>query len=138
MKTRNLNGFTFTEIMVTLIIIGVMAVVILPNMTVYFERAKYGEALSILKALRDSQQNYKYENRTFTNDIDLLDMEVPAMKNFAAPVLNTADPLASLTNNSNTYTLSIDEDGTIHCADIGGSGLCAKLKCTQGSGDECN
>ena len=128
----NNRGFTMTEIVVSIIILGFLVSMALPRYTFVVEKMKSGEALEILDALKNAQIRYKYETGVFASDINDLDvggLDTPSQ--FNAPLVAIADPIALIQRNDpNTYDyiLGINEDGTITC-DINGSppDTCTKL-----------
>ncbi|MFC1521479.1 type II secretion system protein [Elusimicrobiota bacterium] len=68
------RGFTLIELLAVLMIIGLLAVIGVPKYLATTERARAGEAVSILKAAHDSAQRYclKYgELPTSPDDLDI-------------------------------------------------------------------
>ena len=70
-------GFTLTEILVVVIIIGILATLALPMLVKTLEKAKVGEAISNLNLIRTGQKIYFLEYGQFSPDIDSLNIENP-------------------------------------------------------------
>jgi len=129
-KKRNhslLAAFTIFETMVIMIIIGAIAVFVVPNLTKSIRRMKVKEAENILTVIREAQLEYaKEHNGTFAGSILNLDIEIPALRHHQAPDIDagiiidcTSDgakvQLASIANNDYSYTLAIYADGSVGC-----------------------
>lgn len=91
-----LAGFTLLEILVVVIIIGILASIALPQYTVTIEKARSGEAMVNLGAVRVALDRYWYQNGS-----------IPTASNFLA--LDIDDP-NSITNKLYIYTFT--DDGT--------------------------
>ncbi|MCK5014144.1 MAG: prepilin-type N-terminal cleavage/methylation domain-containing protein [Candidatus Omnitrophica bacterium] len=118
-KIKHINGFTLTEIMVTVIIVGVLSSVALPRFTGVFERVRAAEGVQILTALLGAQKAYEMENGFYSAILNDLDVEIDRAENFditTIVVQNNAANVASI-QRWGGYTLSIDEDGNIGCVD---------------------
>jgi prepilin-type N-terminal cleavage/methylation domain-containing protein len=70
-------GFTLTELLVVVIIIGILATLALPMLVKTLEKAKVGEAISNLNLIRTGQKIYFLEYSAFSPDIDSLNIESP-------------------------------------------------------------
>lgn len=78
MKSKRFRcGFTLTEILIVVIIIGVLATLSLPVLVKTLEKAKVGEAISNLNLIRTGQKIYFLENSFFTPSIPTLNIEDP-------------------------------------------------------------
>lgn len=136
------NGFTLIEVIITLVIVGVLSSLALPRLTFVLEKMRFAEGLQILEALRNAQTAYEAENPgNYADNLIDLDVTIPAPDNFNdldnTSVANNAANVAQVTRSTGDYTLRIEANGTIHCAETA-AGICAKLGCSGGGGDECN
>ncbi|MCM8779626.1 MAG: type IV pilin-like G/H family protein [Candidatus Omnitrophica bacterium] len=67
------KGFTLLELLIVIIIIGVLAVIALTQYRNLSERARMGEAKSVIGSIRTAQRVYHEENGAFaTSDINAL------------------------------------------------------------------
>jgi len=60
------QGFSLTELMVVLVIIGVLVLLALPRLLPVVTKAKTTEAKLMLKQVHTLEQSYKFENDRFT------------------------------------------------------------------------
>jgi prepilin-type N-terminal cleavage/methylation domain-containing protein len=67
MCARNQRGFTLTELMIVVTVIGVLATVAIPMFQVVPERSKSTEAVTALGLIRASMRIYYVEHGTFAN-----------------------------------------------------------------------
>ena len=132
-KLKNNTGFTLTEIIAVIIIVGIIATFALPRFTGTFERMRASEAVQMLTALLEAQKVYQLENGEYADDPDLLDVEIDRSSNFllpptvASPADPVADPIASIRRiGGGGYWLEINEEGTITCTDQGLDPSCAE------------
>lgn len=91
---RRSRAFTLTEILVTLVIIGVLSMMALPNMNLKITDAKKKDALNNLRAIAAAQQSY-YENTD------------PNQYYVSASCTSLADAQAELTNLNTALNLSL-------------------------------
>ena len=130
-KIKHVCGFTLTEIMVTIIIVGVLASLALPRFTGVFERVRASEGVQILTALLRAQKVYEAEHGSYSAVLAALDVEIDRAENFNLPpaVANpgnpVANPIAAITR-TGSYTLDINENGDIACTNGGGGFTCAQ------------
>lgn len=135
------KGFTLIELLVVVLIIGILSAVALPQYTKAVEKSRATEAITLLGNLANAEQIYKMSTGGYTNDLTLLDLQLPGVtgtaeqtstltKNFqiSVPVATTTTFLGTAqrgtvsgtsftpsTNTDTQYTisLSIDANGTI-------------------------
>lgn len=70
-------GFTLTEILIVVVIVGILATLALPMLVKALEKAKIGEAVSNLNLIRTGQKIYFLEYGVFSPDVSDLNMEDP-------------------------------------------------------------
>ena len=126
------RGFTLLEIMVTIIIIGVIAVIAIPRFNYAVEKTKSAEGVHILESLREAQKAYYFEHESYANSLEGQQLEIDpndfVSKNFNTPeISNDSNKVASIKRNESPgYILSIDEAGNISCS-AGSSDICKKI-----------
>lgn len=131
-RLKSPAGFTFIEMIVVVIVIGVLITLALPNYNYVFEKTKSGEGLQILESIRHAQLAYYYENNnTFADDLADLDMEIPNPVHFDALTDasihnpgNFNDPVGEVNRSTGDYDITISADGTISCTP---AAFCTKL-----------
>ncbi|NRP35597.1 Fimbrial protein precursor [Marinobacterium sp. xm-d-579] len=65
---RHQKGFTLIELMIVVTIIGILAAIAYPAYQDYVLRAKRGDAMNGLAALRIAQEKYRANNVSFATD----------------------------------------------------------------------
>ncbi len=73
------KGFTLIELLVVVLIIGILAAVAVPQYQKAVEKARMSEAIGMLSTIAKAHQVFYMANGryAFSNDIGLLDIEVP-------------------------------------------------------------
>ncbi|GGE18004.1 prepilin-type N-terminal cleavage/methylation domain-containing protein [Sphingobacterium cellulitidis] len=66
---KKVKGYTLTEILVVLLIIGILILLVLPNLLPLITKAKSTEAKMQLQHVQTLQKNYFYEKSKYTSDI---------------------------------------------------------------------
>jgi len=136
------KGFTLMELIIVVVIIGILAMVGLPQFFKVAERGRAAEGIALLGSLRNAQLRRAAERGTTTAVAAELDVGVPAnLRFFNAPALTggidpetaPASVIAAVTRNANQnqagngYTLSIQADGVFQCAG-GLAATCATVR----------
>jgi len=126
-QPRRSSAFTILEIMIVIVIMAVLATIAIPRYSVTMEKTRSTEGVQILQALVQAQKVYRFENGSFTNDINNLEITIPTPQHFNTPTVSTTDPIATITRQNSRYTLSMTQNGVTTCSGDGGSGLCTQL-----------
>lgn len=71
------KGFTLTELIVVIVIVGVLAAISVPAMTANVARARRSEAIAVLGALRTAQKLYLSETGAYAGSIGPLSTYIP-------------------------------------------------------------
>jgi type IV pilus assembly protein PilE len=71
----NQSGFSLTEIMVVIVIIGILVLLAMPRFTAVITRAKTTEAKTMLKYVHTLEEAYYYENDLYADDLNRLGFE---------------------------------------------------------------
>lgn len=69
---KKIPGYTLTEILVVLVIIGILVLLALPNLLPLITKAKSTEAKIQLEHLHTQQKNYFYEKSKYSTDFSEL------------------------------------------------------------------
>ena len=103
-------GFTLTELLIVVIIIGIVATLALPMLVKTIEKAKLGEAANNLNLIRTGQKIYFLEYSTFAPSIDWLNIENPKNNVNRYFEYNITSPLA-VPPNANDFTARATRSG---------------------------
>lgn len=76
------KGFTLIELLITVVIVGVMALISLPNLIGNISKAREVEATNNLGIISRSQQAYHWENQIFADTLTKLDFSVNLTSNY--------------------------------------------------------
>ncbi len=124
---RRSDGFSLTELMVVLVIIGVLVLLAMPKLLPLVTKAKTTEAKLMLKQVHTLEQSYKFENDRYSNSLSEIGFEQTKLiseggqarykieiisadeKGFVAQAVSTVD----FNNNGVFNVWVVDETGVI-------------------------
>lgn len=140
------KGFTLMELIIVVVIIGILAMVGLPQFFRVAERGRAAEGIALLGSIRGAQLRFAAERGTTTNAMANLDISDPTatLKFFGAPALtggidpqnNAGAVIAVVARNANQnqagnqYVLGIQGNGIFTCQG-GAAGTCAIVRPQQ-------
>lgn len=75
--TKKLKAFNLQELLVVLVIIGILILLVLPNLMPLIAKTKSIEAQSQLKFIYTQEKTHFYMYSTFSNDFNKIDFEAP-------------------------------------------------------------
>ena len=73
---RNKKGFTLIELLVVVLIIGILAAIALPQYRKVVEKARMAEAVTVVRAIAQSQQGYYLIHDAYADCLDLDDIDI--------------------------------------------------------------
>ncbi len=74
---NNTQAFTLIELLVVVLIIGILAVVALPQYQKAVLRARYVQLQTAVDAISKAEEIYYLANGQYTNNLDDLDIDIP-------------------------------------------------------------
>lgn len=117
------SGFTLTELMIVVAIVGILAAIAYPSYRQYVTRSNRSAAQSVMLMLSNKQEQYMLDARQYADTVATLNYNVPAdvSRNYAITVVanNAATPPG--------YTLTATPTGAQQINDID----CANLTLDQ-------
>ena len=85
------GGFTLMELLAVVLIIGIIAAVAWPKYEAAVLKSKAVQALVLLRNTADAQTRYYMTNGHYTEDLSLLDIELPQSSKFTLSYMERCD-----------------------------------------------
>ena len=82
MKQKDYKGFTLLEMLVVVLIIGILASIALPQYQMAVAKSRVTEAIIAMKNLSDAEEIYYMAQGTYTDVLEALDVDIPAISNY--------------------------------------------------------
>ena len=133
---RRRRGYTLVEVMTAMILVAVVVTLTYPSFTIQVKKIRSQEGVTVLAALYAAQKNYFEDTGAYASAAASLEVSIPAMQNFNAPVVyaggtvacgggTAVQMMASVADVNGEYTLYALVDGRIVCNPC--AGICVKL-----------
>ncbi len=119
------NGFSLTEILVVIVIIGILVLLAMPRFSAVITRAKTTEAKTMLKHLHTLEEAYYYENDTYSDDLNRLGFESAALITEGGEARYRMEVVSADVNNYRaraTAVIDFDRDGQFNIWEVDQSG----------------
>lgn len=100
------KGFTLIELLVVVLIIGILSAVALPQYTKAVEKSRATEAITLLGNLANAEQIYKMSTGGYTNDLSLLDIQLPGVGSTTVSTVSTKNFTLTVTSANNAATFA--------------------------------
>ncbi|OQA56471.1 MAG: Type II secretion system protein G precursor [Candidatus Omnitrophica bacterium ADurb.Bin277] len=108
-KTKNKKGFTLVELLVTIAVVTILAMIALPNLGPHREKTIVKEAIVNLQAIRQGEHSYRLDNNGYlrisagasTSEWSKIGLEKPDTRNFQFSVAGN-EAVATRQNSRNT------------------------------------
>ena len=81
-KRKKYKGFTLIEMLVVVLIIGILAGIALPQYQMAVAKSRVTEAIIAMKTLSSAEEIYYMAQGTYTDVLDSLDVDIPAISNY--------------------------------------------------------
>lgn len=95
--TDRSRGFTLIEMLITIVVLGILAAVVYPNLSSYVKKGRRSEAYNALNAVQQAQERHRANNSTFATSLTDATTASPPGLGFG-----------STSTASGLYTLSLD------------------------------
>ena len=119
------EGFSITELLVVLVIIGVLVLLALPRLLPVVTKAKTTEAKLALKQVYMLQKSYKFENDRYSSDLNQIGFEQEKFVSEGGSARYKIEIVESELNNfraTATSTVDFDNDGTFNVWEVNHDG----------------
>jgi type IV pilus assembly protein PilE len=123
---RSEKGFSLTELLVVIVIIGILAALSLPKFMSVITRAKSTEAKLMLKQVYQLEKTFYMENDAYSNNLGVIGFEHEIVKTDGGPARYRIE-IAEITPAgfiaTATSVVDFDKDGVLNVWSINQAGL---------------
>jgi len=122
---KETGGFSITELLVVLVIIGVLVLLALPRLMPVVTKAKTTEAKLNLKQVYMLQKSFKYENDKYSSDLNQIGFEQEKLVSEGGPARYKIEIIEAELNSFRATATSIvdfDNDGTFNVWEVNQNG----------------
>ncbi len=123
------TGFSLTELLIVIVIIGILALLALPRFMGVTTRAKMTEAKLALKQVHTLQQTYRYEFDRYADDLAAIGYEPNALVTeggTARYVIAVEEADVNAFRATATAVVDFDGDGTFNVWEVDETGAIAQ------------
>jgi len=124
------DGFSLTELMVVIVIVGILALLALPRFMNVTTRAKMTEAKTMLKQIHTLQQGFYYEHDRYARSIDELGFEQTRLitdGGSARYALSIHEGETGRFEARATSVVDFDQDGSLNVWSVNEEGMITEL-----------
>jgi type IV pilus assembly protein PilE len=128
---RDQSGFSLTELLVVIVIIGILAALALPKFTSVITRAKSTEAKLMLKQVYQLEHSFFLENDNYTDDLNALGFEQERLKTEGGTArykIELAEVTAAGFVAQATAVMDFDRDGSFNVWQIDQQGVIKEVQ----------
>lgn len=118
---KEASGFSMTELLVVLVIIGVLVLLALPRLLPVVTKAKTTEAKLNLKQVYMLEKSYKFENDKYSSDLNQIGFEQEKLVSDGGSARYKIAIVESDVNSfraTATATIDFDNDGTFNVWEV--------------------
>lgn len=121
-KSSYLSGFTLTELLITLVIVGILVLIAYPNLMPLISNAKSTEAKLQLEHVYNMEKSHFYMHSKYSNDLSEIGFEQEKLSSEDGGKANYKINIVSASNTSFKATATsvsdFDGDGTFNIWEI--------------------
>lgn len=121
-KSKRLDAFTLSELLVVLVIIGILVLLALPSLMPLITKTRSLEAKQMLKHLQTLEKIYFFEHSKYTNDLKTIGFEQETLVTEPEGKANYKIEIISANSNSflarATSVTDFDKDGKFNIWEI--------------------
>ena len=118
------SGFSLTELMVVIVVIGILAMISIPRFMSVATRAKMTEAKTKLRHVSALQQSYFYEHDRYSADLAAIGFESSGEARYSVTITDASDQHFRARA---TSAVDFDGDGVMNVWEVTEEGIVTQL-----------